>query len=288
MNLPTAFTIACRYFFPAIVSKRGSTAPASNYCAQHPKMGRRDRPGQSRAISTNFKLLPIKGRAVSAQKLELAVRFSTSGTGATTCSHWAQRGLKQPRLHLTRHHERPASVHSIPTPFAPTSIEAGASRPRLGIAKASDRIFAPHTATGYVQRSVSPTALARLDSPGRNRNTCAPPPLSQQESLPCDLSTLNSPRPTGCGPRALSGHCRIVGVPLAMPPIVGQQFLMDYVEKVVYVNHTVALHGRVPIASEHPHAEATALPFCIKSEITREERYQERMRTAEPRASSGL
>jgi hypothetical protein len=38
MNLPTAFTIACRYFFPAIVSKRGSTAPASNYCAQHPKI----------------------------------------------------------------------------------------------------------------------------------------------------------------------------------------------------------------------------------------------------------
>jgi hypothetical protein len=58
-----------------------------------------------------------------------------------TCSHCAQRDLKQPRLHLTRHHERPASVHSIPSPFAPTSIEAGASRVRLGIAKASGPYF---------------------------------------------------------------------------------------------------------------------------------------------------
>ena len=99
------------------------------------------RPGQSRTISTNFQLLPIKERAVSAQKSEMIVRFSTSGTGATTCSHCAQRGLKQPRLHLTRNHERPASVHSIPGPFAPTPIEAGASRLRLGIAKASGPDF---------------------------------------------------------------------------------------------------------------------------------------------------
>jgi hypothetical protein len=110
---------------------------------------RRDRPGQSRAISTNFQLLPIKERAVSAQKLEMAVRFSTPGTGAATCSHCAQRGLKQPRLHLTRHHERSASVH--PTPFAPTSIEAGASRRRLGIPKPPDRIFAPHTVAKYMR-----------------------------------------------------------------------------------------------------------------------------------------
>jgi len=54
-------------------------------------------------------------------------------------------GLKQPRAHLPRHHERPASVHSIPSPFAPTSIEAGASCLRLGIAKASGPyFFAPH------------------------------------------------------------------------------------------------------------------------------------------------
>jgi hypothetical protein len=52
---------------------------------------RRDRPAQSRAISTIFQLLPIKERAVSAQKLEMAVRFSTSETGATTYSHCAQR-----------------------------------------------------------------------------------------------------------------------------------------------------------------------------------------------------
>jgi putative SOS response-associated peptidase YedK len=38
-KLPAAFTIACRYFLPAIVSKRGSTAPpASNSCAQRSKI----------------------------------------------------------------------------------------------------------------------------------------------------------------------------------------------------------------------------------------------------------
>ena len=41
---------------------------------------RRDRPGQSRAISTIFQLLPIKERAVSAQKLEIRVSIPAPKT----------------------------------------------------------------------------------------------------------------------------------------------------------------------------------------------------------------
>jgi hypothetical protein len=98
------------------------------------------RPGQSRTISTNFQLLPIKERAVSAQKSEMVVRFSTSGTGATTCSHCAQRGLKQPRLHLTRHHERPASEPSIPGP----SPQDRSKQERLACDLASPKLSGPY------------------------------------------------------------------------------------------------------------------------------------------------
>ncbi len=59
-----------------------------------------------------------------------------------------------------------------------------------------------------------------------------------------------------------------------------RQFLLDYVEKVVHVKDRVALHGSVPIKSGHGgDAETNKLPFCIESEITKAERYLERMRT---------
>jgi site-specific DNA recombinase len=60
-----------------------------------------------------------------------------------------------------------------------------------------------------------------------------------------------------------------------------RRFLLEYVDKVVYVKHTVSLYGSVPIASGDADAPAKKLPFCIVSEITREERYEERMRVSE-------
>jgi hypothetical protein len=50
--------------------------------------------------------------------------------------------------------------------------------------------------------------------------------------------------------------------------------MLHYVEKIV--------HGRVPVRYEQgDDMEMNTLPFCIESEITREERYLEKMRTAE-------
>lgn len=60
-----------------------------------------------------------------------------------------------------------------------------------------------------------------------------------------------------------------------------RQFLLDHIEKVVYLNNKVSVHGRVPIKGEHGEAEATMLTFCIESEITKEERYREKLRTME-------
>ena len=61
-----------------------------------------------------------------------------------------------------------------------------------------------------------------------------------------------------------------------------RQFLLDYVEKVVFVHGKVALHGGVPIKYKNGNdIETNTLTFCIESEITKEERYRERMRTAE-------
>jgi hypothetical protein len=61
-----------------------------------------------------------------------------------------------------------------------------------------------------------------------------------------------------------------------------RRFLLEYVDKVVYVKHTVWLHGFVPIASgDGDGAPEKKLPFCIVSEITRQERYEERMRVSE-------
>jgi len=59
-----------------------------------------------------------------------------------------------------------------------------------------------------------------------------------------------------------------------------RQFLLDYVEKVVHLKDKVAVHVSVPIKSGHGEdAETNKLPFCIESEITKAERYLERMRT---------
>jgi hypothetical protein len=50
----------------------------------------------------------------------------------------------------------------------------------------------------------------------------------------------------------------------------------------VHVDDKVSLHGRVPIRHERKEdTETNTLVFCIESEITKEERYRERMRTAE-------
>jgi hypothetical protein len=58
--------------------------------------------------------------------------------------------------------------------------------------------------------------------------------------------------------------------------------MLHYVEKVVHVNGKVSLHGRMPVKYEQgDDIETNTLPFCIESEITREERYLDKMRTAE-------
>jgi hypothetical protein len=65
-------------------------------------------------------------------------------------------------------------------------------------------------------------------------------------------------------------------------PSISREFLLHYVEKIVYVNDKVSMHGRVPIRHEQgDDSETNTLAFCIESEITKEERYRERMRTAE-------
>ena len=58
--------------------------------------------------------------------------------------------------------------------------------------------------------------------------------------------------------------------------------MLHYVEKVVHFNGKVSLHGRVPVKYEQGDSmETNTLPFCIESEITREDRYQDKMQTAE-------
>jgi site-specific DNA recombinase len=61
-----------------------------------------------------------------------------------------------------------------------------------------------------------------------------------------------------------------------------RQFLMDYVEKVIFAHGKVSLHGGVPIKQIHgDDIETNTLAFCIESEITDEERYRERARAGE-------
>jgi hypothetical protein len=61
-----------------------------------------------------------------------------------------------------------------------------------------------------------------------------------------------------------------------------RRFLLDYMDKVVYVKHTVSLHGFLPVASgDGDDTPTRKRPFCIVSEITRQERWEERMRVGE-------
>jgi hypothetical protein len=57
-----------------------------------------------------------------------------------------------------------------------------------------------------------------------------------------------------------------------------RQFLLDYIEKVVFVNYKVSIHGRIPFGGQSQ-GEKSFLPFRIDTEITKEDRKQERMRT---------
>jgi hypothetical protein len=57
-------------------------------------------------------------------------------------------------------------------------------------------------------------------------------------------------------------------------------FMMHYVEKIVHLNGKVSLHGSVKY-EQGDDMDINTLPFCIESEVTREERYLEKMRTAE-------
>ena len=61
-----------------------------------------------------------------------------------------------------------------------------------------------------------------------------------------------------------------------------RQFLLDYVEKVVHIKNKVSLQGRVPIKHQTgDDVETNELAFCIESEITKEERYRDRIRASE-------
>jgi hypothetical protein len=57
---------------------------------------------------------------------------------------------------------------------------------------------------------------------------------------------------------------------------------LDYVEKVTHAKDKVSLHGRVPIKHTiRSETEVNDLAFCIEREITREDRYREKMRIAQ-------
>ena len=52
----------------------------------------------------------------------------------------------------------------------------------------------------------------------------------------------------------------------------------DYIGKVTFLNDKVSIHGRIPVRGQS-HEEKSFLPFRIESEITKEDRKRERMRT---------
>lgn len=56
--------------------------------------------------------------------------------------------------------------------------------------------------------------------------------------------------------------------------------MLHYVEKVVHLNGKVSLHGCVPVKQADDLATNT-LPFCIESQVSKQERKLEKMRTAE-------
>jgi hypothetical protein len=89
-------------------------------------------------------------------------------------------------------------------------------------------------------------------------------------------------RNTGAIEAAIAQYCGAARMQFAQrTDFNGQrQFLLDHIEKVVYLKNKVSVHGRVPIKGEHE-VETTMLTFCIESEITKEERYREKLRTME-------
>jgi hypothetical protein len=92
-------------------------------------------------------------------------------------------------------------------------------------------------------------------------------------------------RKTGAIDTAIAQYCegaRVRFSKCGSDPSSMRAFMLHYVEKVVHLNGKVSLHGRVPVRYEQgDDMEMNTLPFCIESEITREERYLEKMRTAE-------
>ena len=63
-----------------------------------------------------------------------------------------------------------------------------------------------------------------------------------------------------------------------------RQFLLDHLEKVVLLNGRFTLHGRIPFGTTGD--EGNRLPFSISSEITTEERYQDRRKMRDTAAHS--
>jgi DNA invertase Pin-like site-specific DNA recombinase len=91
-------------------------------------------------------------------------------------------------------------------------------------------------------------------------------------------------RKTGAIDTAIAQYCEGARMRFqrCTDPASMRQFMLHYVEKVVHLNGKVSLHGQVPVKyGQGSDLETNALPFCIESEITREERYRDRMQTAE-------
>jgi site-specific DNA recombinase len=91
-------------------------------------------------------------------------------------------------------------------------------------------------------------------------------------------------RKTGAIDTSIAQYCEGVRVRFnrCSDPSTLRAFMMHYVEKIVHLNGKVSLHGRVPVKYEQGEdIETNTLPFCFESEVTREERYLEKMRTAE-------
>lgn len=55
-----------------------------------------------------------------------------------------------------------------------------------------------------------------------------------------------------------------------------RQFLLDYVEKIVYVNEDVAIYGSLPLLLNAPEEEQGKLEFRISGKITEADRFSRR------------
>ena len=65
-----------------------------------------------------------------------------------------------------------------------------------------------------------------------------------------------------------------------------RQFLLDYIQKVTFLNDKISVHGRIPLRGQKQEGPKL-LPFCIEREITKDDRKQERMRTIERAHAAG-